>query len=111
MNDLIGEFRQRAIEHHNFGLEGDYKRGNAGVKRINIIYDSIKKQEGLNELLQLIYSDIPEVASLAATYCMKFNPEKCLSVFEKLSKENIPLVSFGAECAIMNWKNNEWNID
>lgn len=111
IKDLIKEFSQRAIEHHKCTLEGDYKRGNTEIKKINIVYNSIKEEGNLEELLPLIYSDLPEVACLAATYCMKFNPEKCLAVLDKLSKEDTTLIGFSAEYAIQNWKNGKWYID
>lgn len=111
IKDLIKEFSFGATMHYKFSLEGNYKQGNIEIKKINKIYDLIKMQNGLNELLELIHSDVPEVSSLAATYCMKFNPEKCLSVLEKLSEEEIPLISFSAKHAIENWKNNKWYID
>ncbi|WP_291529130.1 hypothetical protein [Bacteroides sp. UBA939] len=111
VKDLVEEFRQRAIKHYKYSLEGDYKHGNAEIKGINKVYAAIKKQEELEELLQLIYSDTPEVVSLAATYCMKFSPEKCLEALNKLFKEDIPLISSGAKYAIQNWNNNKWYID
>lgn len=111
IKDLVAEFSSRAVNHHRFSLEGDYKNGNSEIKKINKIFESIKAQKGMNDLLQLIYSDIPEVASLSAAYCMRYSPNKCLSVFEKLSKDNIPLISFEAKYAIQNWNNNQWYID
>jgi SepF-like predicted cell division protein (DUF552 family) len=111
IKDLLKEFSQRAIEHHKYTLEDDYIRVNSETRKINIVYNSIKEQENLEELLQLIYSDLPEVACLAATYCMKFNPEKCLAVLDKLSKEDTSIIGFSAEYAIKNWKNGEWYID
>lgn len=111
IKDLVKEFSQRAIEHHKCSLEGDYKRGNTEIKKINIVYNSIKEQGNLEELLQLIYSDLPEVACLAATYCMKFDPEKCLAVLDKLSKEDTSLIGFSAEYAIKNWNEGKWHIE
>jgi hypothetical protein len=111
IKDLIIEFSDRAINYHKFGIEGDYKHGNAEIKKINKVYESIKKQEGMEDLLQLIYSDIPEISSLAATYCMKYNSEKCLAILNKLSKENIPFISFEVKHAIKNWENGEWYIE
>lgn len=83
------------------------------IKKINAIYKSIKNQgsDAMDKLLDLIYSDKPEVSALAATYCMRFNPEKCLAVLRKLSDKDIPHISFAAKLAIQNWNNNEWYID
>jgi hypothetical protein len=109
--EMIEEFSQRAINHHKFGLEGDYKRGNAEVKKINKVYKTIKIQGGMEELLKLVDSNVPEVASLAATYCMRYDSEKCIAKLKELSMEEIPLISFEAKHAIRNWNNGEWYID
>lgn len=93
IKDLLDEFCQRAIKHYEFTLEGNYKQG---------------KQE---ELLQLIYSDIPEVVSFAAVYCMRYNPEKCLAALKELSKEDTSFIGMSAGYAIQNWNNNEWGSD
>ncbi len=111
IKDLLEEFSQLAIDGHKFTLDGNYKQRNKIAKKTVKVYEEIKKQGEQEELLQLIYSDIPEVASLSAVYCLRYNPEKCLVVLQKLSKQNIPFISSGAVYAIRNWNNNEWYID
>lgn len=113
MKDEINKFSEYAINHHRYTQEGDWKKGNAEIKKINSIYKSIKKEgnEAMEKLLELIYSDKPEVSSLAATYCMRFSTDKCLAVLKNLSEKEIPLISFAAEYAIENWNKNEWYID
>jgi hypothetical protein len=109
--ELINKFCECAIKQHKFTLEGNYKKNNAEVEKINTICQAIKKLQKMEELLKLIYSDNPIIASEAATSCLRYNPDKCLAVFNKLAKENIPFISMGAEYAIQNWKNGEWYID
>lgn len=113
MKDEIKKFSEHAINHHKYTQEGDWKKGNIEIKKINSIYKNIKKEgnEALEKLLELIYSDKPEVSALAATYCMSFNPDKCLAVLKKLSEKNIPHISFAAKQAVQNWNNGEWYID
>ena len=113
MKDEINKFSEHAVNHHKYTLEGDWKKGNGEIKKINSIYKSIKEDgiEAQEKLLELIYSDKPEVSALAAAYCMRFSPDKCLAVLKSLSEKNIPLISFEAKYAIQNWNNNEWYID
>lgn len=113
MKDEINKFSEYAINHHKYTQEGDWKKGNVEIKKINTIYKSIKKEgnEALGKLLELIYSDKPEVSALAATYCMRFSSDKCLAVLKKLSEKNITHISFAAKQAIENWNNNEWYIE
>lgn len=75
MKDEINKFTEHAINHHRYTLEGDWIRGNIEIKKINLIFESIKKQgtEKQEEFLTLIQSDIHEVSLLAATYYMTFN--------------------------------------
>lgn len=113
MKDEIGKFIEHATNHFKYTQVGDWKKGNVEIKKINAIYNSIKKQGFIaqEKLLKLIYSEQPEISVLAATYSMRYNPEKCLNVLKSLSEKNIPHISFAAINAIQNWNNNEWYID
>ncbi len=113
MKKEIEDFIKHAINHYKYTLEGDWKKGNVEIKKINTIYESIKKQgtEAQNELLELIYFDKPEVSLLSATYSMTFNPIECLTILKELSKKNIPHISSASKQAIQNWNNNEWYIN
>lgn len=113
MKNEINKFSEHAINHYKYTQEGDWKKGNAEIKKINSIFKTIKKDGVVaqEKLLELIYSKIPEVSALAATYCMTFNSEKCLAVLKELSEKDIPHISFAAKQAILNWSNNEWFLE
>ncbi|UII32807.1 hypothetical protein LVD17_03040 [Fulvivirga ulvae] len=113
MEKEIDKFASHAINHHKYTEEGDWKKGNAEIKKINKVYNIIKGggTEAKKELLKLIHSDKTEVAALAATYSMTFSPEECIAVLKDLSQKNLPHVSFASKQAIENWNNNEWYID
>jgi hypothetical protein len=113
MEEELEKFSQHAINHYKFTQVGDWKKGNAEIRKINAIYKSIKNQGEFarQKLLELIYSDKPEVACLAATYSMSFNADKCLAVLKSLSERNIQHISSASKQAIQNWKNGEWFID
>lgn len=112
INSLLENFCQCVIDHQKYTQEGDWKKGNAEIKKIIKIHTLIKGQgiEAQKKLLELIYSDNPAIASFAALYSMRFCPNECLAVFENLAKRNIPLISLDASYAIKNWQNNNWDI-
>jgi len=110
VEQLIVEFAKQATLHHNFTLQGNYKKGNEVIKKINLVFENIKTLDANEELLLLIDSDKPEVAALAATYSMNYDPEKCLAKMNELQSLKIPHISTAAKNAIENWERNEWYI-
>jgi hypothetical protein len=112
IDEVINKFKEHAIMHYKYTIDGDWKKGNVEIKKINSIYKSIKVYgiEAQKKLLELIYSEIPEVASLAATYSMTFCPDECLSILLKISERDIPHISTASKYAIQNWNNKEWYI-
>jgi hypothetical protein len=108
---LIEGFSKHASLQQTFMLEGNWRKANEQIKKINSIFEKIKAIGAREELLKLIESEKPEVAILAATYSMKYNPERCLAKMEELHRLQIPHISSHAMYAIQNWKSNEWYID
>jgi len=113
INNYIIEFEKSAINHFKYTQEGDWEKANFEIKKINSVYKEIKQlgHFGRSKLLSLIFSDKAEVSSMAATYSMRFDPQKCLDVFKLLSEKNIPHISSAATQAIENWNSNEWYIN
>jgi len=111
VEELLVAFSKHASLHHSYTLEGNWRKGNEQIRKINSIFEKIKALEAREELLSLINSEKVEVVILAAAYSMKYNPEKCLAKMEELQAMEIPHVSSAAKYAIQNWKRNEWYID
>jgi hypothetical protein len=107
---LIEKFKSAALMHHQFTLEGNWRKANEQIKKINEANRKITELGRKDLLLNLTDSDLNEVASMAAVYCMRYDPEKCLETLQTIANKNIPLISSGAEQAIKNWKNKEWDI-
>ncbi len=110
---LIKDFSDSAVRQFQFTREGNWRKGNMQVKKMNETYHKLKEigEEGIQALLALTGSELPEVASLAAVYGMRFDPEKCLAILKKIADGNIPLLSSESSQAIENWENKEWYID
>ena len=110
-DQLTDSFATHAELHHRHSLEGDWKKANEQIEIINSLFEQIKKVQAREKLLNLTDSTDLEVAALAATYSMTYNPDKCLSKMRELESLNIPHISTAAKYAIQNWKNKEWFID
>jgi len=113
VTSIIVSFEDCAKKQYHFTLEGNWRKGNEQVKKMNELFARIKDHgdEARNKLLDLTNSNSDEVASMAAVYSMRFNPEKCLKTLQGIAEKNIPLLSSDAKQAIENWNNKEWYID
>jgi hypothetical protein len=113
IDNLIESFKEASIKQFQFTKEGNYRKGNEQIKKINNIHKIIKEmgESAQQSLLLLVDSEIPEVSNMAAVYCMRFNHNKCLNALQKIIKYNIPLLSSSAKQSIENWKNKKWYID
>lgn len=113
ISKCINIFKDAAIKQFAYTKEGNWKKGNAQVKRMNIAFEKLKESgvEGRNALLELIYDDKECVSISAAVYSMSYNPDKCISVLEKLAEQDIPHISYDAKLSLQNWNNGEWYIE
>lgn len=110
---LVDRFKKAAIAHHAFTLEGNWRKGNAEVKKITAAFEKLKKFNniGREALLSLTDDQDPVVSANAAVYSLKYNEEKCLMTLERIKTLDIPFISSGAAQTIENWKNGEWHIE
>ena len=87
---LLNEFERCAISQHDYTKSGDWQLGNAEIRKINDVYKKIREEGKIaqEQLLNLVDSNVPAVAVLAATYSMKFDPIRCLEVLKRLSLQS-----------------------
>ena len=111
--ESVNAFKDAAMKQFTFTKEGDWKKGNAQIKRMNTAFKNLKEvgDEGREALLNLINDDEVCVSKLTAVYSMRYNPDKCLTVLKKLAKQDIPHISFEAKQSIQSWDNGEWYIE
>jgi len=107
--ELIRLFRDAARQHSQATLEGDHRVANRAVDQITKIFAQIRRQgvEARQALLEVaVGGDLLE-AGLAATYSMKFDPERSLAVLKRLSKDK-SILGLTASYAVKRWESGEW---
>jgi hypothetical protein len=111
--ELINGFIEATKKSHQHTLDGNWRKGNAEIKKINEIVSKLKAsgESAMNLLLDLTSSDDLHVALMAAVYCMRFSTKKCLSTLTHLATLDVPHISSSAKYSIINWTNGEWGID
>lgn len=109
---LVSEFSDATVKHHKYTLEGDWQRANIEAKKIDSAFKHIIKLEkqGREALLALTEADNAAVASMAATYSLKYAPEACIKVLSKLAEEP-GLLGFEASQALKRWKEGTWSLE
>lgn len=110
VNKLIEQLSTSIVLNHKYVLVGNHKQGNIEMKKMLSVFKDIKKLGGMEDLLQLINSDIPEIAVFAASMCLKYNPEKCLPILERFAHQDIRITSSEAGQVLKYWQNGTWNL-
>ena len=67
-------------------------------------------QSGREGLLALADSEDQAVAGMAAVYSMRYRPDRCIRVLERLSSEP-GLLGFRASMALEHWQTGKWELD
>lgn len=106
---LIQQFRDAARDHSKATLEGDHRLANKAVGKITKIFARIRQHgvEARAALLQVAITNDPMEAGLAATYSMKFDPERSLAVLKRLAKDK-SILGLTASYAVKRWEQGEW---
>jgi len=88
-------------------MNGDFKRGNAMVKRNSKVYDELSQDRELaiRVLSEVMSSDVDQARSLAACAALQFRImiEESLAVLKEIEKRD-DMVGFGAEMALKRWR-------
>jgi len=108
---LVKEFEDASKKHYAATTRNS-RYANIQARRINRIFSQIVEigDDARVELLKLTENENDHVASMAAVYSLKFNPEKSLSALYRVSKKT-GLIGFEAEQAIQRWKEGTWQLE
>jgi hypothetical protein len=108
----VSSFADAAKKHYDAELVGDYKTANTQAKKIHKSFTEIVKlgEDARKALLDLVDTEVLPIAAMAATYSLKYRPERALAVLEKIAKEP-GLIGFEAEQAIKRWKEGSWQLE
>jgi hypothetical protein len=85
---LITDFVKAAKEHHETTITGDWRETNKQAKRIRKAFQGIRKI-GENARLALLAQTENQdlaVASMAATYSLKYNTPQAQTVLQRIAK-------------------------
>lgn len=109
---LLAIFSSAAKKHYDAQLACDPKTANKQVKKFYGAFLELIKfgEEGRQALLTLTDVDDLAVAAMAATYSLKYDTKKALSVLEKIAKEP-GFIGFAAQQAIKRWNEGTWKLE
>ena len=112
VEQLVESFREEATAHSRATLDGDYRAANRAATKAHKLFLRLTSFdiEGRLALLTLAETAADEVAVLAATYSLKFNPDRSLRVLTRLMS-NRGVIGFQAEQAMRRWKSGEWHLE
>lgn len=106
---LLKRFSIAAGAHHEALEEMDEQRANTQAAMIARLYEAIANQgpAGIAGLLEMVDSDSPVVAGMAAVYTLVENPDRCLARLRQLAAEP-GLLGFRASVVVERWEAGEW---
>lgn len=106
---LLSRFATAATVHQSALEAMDEERANVHARMIAALHKTLLRegQQGVQGLMDLVDSNTPVVAGMAAVYTIHLNPERCLATLRRVAKEP-GLLGFRASVAIERWKSGEW---
>ncbi len=109
---LVRSFVVAAENHHAATLTGDYKRTNREADHIHAAFLKLRElgPAAREALIQVALTGLEPAAGMAATYSLKYDPDRSLAVLKRLAKAP-GILGFGASEAIKRWKSGEWQLE
>jgi hypothetical protein len=109
---LIVQFKEASLKHFQATQSGDYKVANKNADRIHKTFLKMRElgTEAREALLQVATQDDGASAAMAATYSLKYAPERSLAVLRRLSSDR-GILGFNASQAIKRWQSGEWLLE
>ncbi len=112
IKSLIDSFSNSAKTHYLATINGDWKTANKEISKLRHVFKEICKinEPARKKLLVLTENDDLAIASMAALYSLKYDPEKCISILKKIANEP-GILGFQAIHAIQRWNEGKWNLE
>lgn len=110
---LINDFVEAARKYHDATMSGNSRKANLQVKQMHQAFLEITKigESARKALLEQADNKDDAVALMAATYSLKYDPEKSKAVLRRLAKDNTGIIGFGAAQAIQRWGEGSWQLE
>lgn len=112
IKSLIDSFSRAAKNQYLASINGDWKTANKEISTLRQVFNKICKinEPARKKLLTLTESDDLAVASMAAFYSLKYDPDKSISILKKIAEEP-GLIGFQATQAIQRWNEGKWDLE
>ena len=112
IDKLIADFVEAARKHHEATMTGNWRETNKQANRIRKAFQGIKRfgEDARQALLAQTENQDPAVASMAATYSLKYSPQQAQTVLQRIAGEP-GIIGFEARQALQRWKEGDWHLD
>jgi len=107
MNEEISRFINACLEEYKYDQLGDSKNGNKQGKIVISISILLKKEDRLQELLDLLNHEHPQVRFRAAEKTLQISPSRAEKTLEELSTlrgMQLGGVAFVAQVTLQEWR-------
>lgn len=112
IHELVATFVDAAKKHHAATMRGEWRQTNAQAKRLDRAFRKIVEigESARQALLVEIDNDDPWVATLVATYSLKYDPIRSQAALQRIAHEP-GLVGSGARQSLKNWEEGTWHLE
>jgi hypothetical protein len=106
---LLHRFILAARAHHAALEALDAERAETHARMLAGLHETLAGygEPGLEKLLELVDSNDPVVAGMAAVYSLRLDSGHCLAILRRLATEP-GLLGFRASMAVERWESGEW---
>ena len=110
--DLIERFAAASRKHYDATMEGDYETANQQADHVHETFLKLREKgtEAREALLGIGTEGDDAAAVMAATYSLKYAPDRSLRALKRLSADS-GILGFQASEAIKRWKAGEWRLE
>jgi hypothetical protein len=106
-------FIEAAREHGQGIVEGDPQKTNRAYDRVVSAIRDLRKSPGKGEefLIGLLDKEDLSIVRAAATYLLPLREVEAMQALERVAKGGLPLIAFGAEMTLKEWRAGRLKVD
>ena len=103
MNEYISKYRELCLDLNEGVSKEDIRKHNSAMKKLSKLFYQLKNQEDKKFVLELLYDDNIQIASLVASHCLgwKVYDREAIKVLKSISKnKSNSVVAFNAKMTL-----------
>lgn len=106
-------FVEGAHQHGLYTVEGDAPATNRAYKKIILALNELREMPDRGEgfLSNLLQNEDLSVVSWAASYLLGSRPEEAVQALERVARDALPLIAFGAEMTLKEWRAGRLKVE